>query len=388
VTDEATRLTGADFGAFFYNVINERGESYTLYSISGVAREHFSKFPMPRNTHIFEPTFRGLGTVRSADITKDPRYGQMAPHYGMPKGHLPVVSYLAVPVKSHSGEVIGGLFFGSGEPDVFSERHERLVDGIAGWAALAMDNSRLFAAQKAAAAAAEEANKAKSEFLARMSHDLRTPLIAIGGYTQLIEMGVHGPVTETQRGALARVQRAQEHLLTLINDILSFAKLEAGQVQVVPADVPVAPLLEELATLVRPEAEGRGLTCDVAAGDGAVVARADRERLLQVLLNLTSNALKFTQQGGLRVTTEATPEWVDVHVHDTGIGVPAEKLHVIFDPFVQARGSPAERREGVGLGLAISRELTRMMGGDVRVESVEGTGSTFTVRVPRAGAGG
>jgi signal transduction histidine kinase/PAS domain-containing protein len=383
VTDEATRLTGAQFGAFFYNVLNDRGESYMLYTISGVPREHFSKFPMPRNTRVFAPTFHGEGIMRSADITKDPRYGHNAPHHGMPKGHLPVVSYLAVPVKSHSGEVIGGLFFGSDQAGVFTERHERLVEGIAGWAALAMDNARLFEAQRSAAAEAAQANHAKSEFLARMSHDLRTPLNAIGGYAQLLDMGVHGPVNDTQRDALGRVRRAQEHLLTIINDILSFAKLEAGQVHVQPEPVAMAPLLVELAAMVEPEAAARGLALRVEHAPADLVARADRERLMQVLLNLTSNALKFTPHGGLTLTAAATPEWVHVAVRDSGIGVPADKLEAIFDPFMQGRGSPAERRDGVGLGLAISRELTRMMGGDVTVTSVEGEGSTFTVQVPR-----
>ena len=120
VTDAATELTTAEFGAFFYNVINEAGESYTLYTISGVPREAFSKFPMPRNTEVFEPTFKGIGVVRSADITKDPRYGHNPPYHGMPPGHLPVRSYLAVPVKGRSGNVIGGLFFGHSEPGRFS----------------------------------------------------------------------------------------------------------------------------------------------------------------------------------------------------------------------------------------------------------------------------
>ena len=146
VTDAGVELTGAQFGAFFYNVSNAEGESYTLYALSGVDRSHFEQFPMPRNTHIFGPTFRGEGVMRSADITKDPRYGKLAPHYGMPKGHLPVRSYLAVPVVSRSGEVIGGLFFGHEQVDVFSERSERLMSGLAAQAAIGIDNARLFQA--------------------------------------------------------------------------------------------------------------------------------------------------------------------------------------------------------------------------------------------------
>lgn len=159
VTDAGTELSGAAFGAFFYNLTDERGESYTLYTLSGVPREAFSRFPMPRNTAIFAPTFRGETTIRSDDITKDPRYGKSDPHYGMPAGHLPVRSYLAVPVISRSGEVLGGLFFGHPEPAIFTEQAEHVVVGIAAQAAVAIDNARLYqAAQKEIAArrAAEE----------------------------------------------------------------------------------------------------------------------------------------------------------------------------------------------------------------------------------------
>lgn len=148
-TDAATQLSGAKFGAFFYNVINAEGEAFLLYTLSGAPREAFEKFGLPRNTPVFHPTFKGEGVVRSADITQDPRYGTMAPHHGMPKGHLPVRSYLAVPVTSRSGESIGGLFFGHPEPNVFTDRSERLVVGVAAQAAVALDNARLYhAAQK------------------------------------------------------------------------------------------------------------------------------------------------------------------------------------------------------------------------------------------------
>lgn len=156
VTDAATQLSGAQFGAFFYNILNDKGESYTLYTISGVPREHFSKFPMPRNTEVFEPTFRGLGVVRSGNITTDPRYGKNDPHFGMPKGHLPVCSYLAVPVTSRSGEVFGGLFFGHSEPDRFTETSERLVEAVARQAGIAIENSRLFESEQRARARAEK----------------------------------------------------------------------------------------------------------------------------------------------------------------------------------------------------------------------------------------
>jgi len=150
VTDAGVEVTGAEFGAFFYNVLDQAGESYMLYTLSGVPREAFSRFPMPRNTAVFGPTFKGEGVVSSDDITQDPRYGKNEPYYGMPKGHLPVVSYLAVPVIGREGEVIGGLFFGHSEKARFTERHEQLMSGIAAQAAVAIDNARLYhAAQQA-----------------------------------------------------------------------------------------------------------------------------------------------------------------------------------------------------------------------------------------------
>jgi PAS domain S-box-containing protein len=168
VTDAGVELTHAGFGAFFYNVIDEKGEAYTLYTLSGAPREAFEKFPMPRNTAIFEPTFRGTATMRSADILADPRYGRNPPYNGMPKGHLPVRSYLAVPVMSRSGDVLGGLFFGHSQPGVFTARAERLVTGLAAQAAVAIDNARLYAASKREVAARAIAE----EELQRLNQDL------------------------------------------------------------------------------------------------------------------------------------------------------------------------------------------------------------------------
>ncbi|MDV4156664.1 response regulator [Rhizobium brockwellii] len=170
VTDAATELTGAQFGSFFYNVLDDKGESYMLYTLSGVPREAFSSFPMPRNTAVFGPTFAGEGIVRSDDITKDPRYGKNAPHHGMPKGHLPVCSYLAAPVISRSGEVLGGLFFGHSEPGIFTERAERLLSGIAAQATIAIDNARLYKAAQKEIAERVRTEEALRKSEARLSH--------------------------------------------------------------------------------------------------------------------------------------------------------------------------------------------------------------------------
>jgi GAF domain-containing protein len=159
VTDAGVELTGAQFGAFFHNVINDAGESYMLFTLSGAHASQFD-FGMPRATAVFHPTFAGEGVIRSDDITQDPRYGLTGPHFGMPKGHLPVRSYLAVSVIGRSGEVIGGLFFGHEEPGRFSERHEQLMIGVAAQAAVAMDNARLFQAAQRELANRQQAEQA------------------------------------------------------------------------------------------------------------------------------------------------------------------------------------------------------------------------------------
>jgi signal transduction histidine kinase len=350
---------------------------------------------MPRNTAVFGPTFRGEGVVRLHDVRRDPRYGQNPPYHGMPAGHLPVVSYLAVPVRSHAGDVIGGLFFGHSAKGVFTERHARLVEGIAGWAALAMDNARLFDAQRRARAEAEAAreeaeaaNRAKSDFLAAMSHDLRTPLNAIGGYAQLVEMGVHGPVTDPQRDALGRVRRAQEHLLTLINDILNFARIEAGHVDLVVRPVRLGEVLASVEPLVAPQlhAKAQRYHDDSASCDAVVLA--DAEKVRQVVLNLLSNAIKFTpERGTIAVRCSTEGDRACISVTDSGIGIPAPQLEAIFEPFVQIDRHFTSGHQGTGLGLAISRDLARRMGGDIAVRSAPGAGATFTLSLPLVDGG-
>jgi len=235
----------------------------------------------------------------------------------------------------------------------------------------------------AARAEADNANRAKSEFLAAMSHDLRTPLNAIGGYADLVRDGLYGPVTEAQVNAMLRIRRAEEHLLTLINDILSYAKIEAGRLIIEPTDVPVNQTLAELRMLIAPQVEAKGLTYVFRPGPQDVCVRADRERATQILLNLLTNAVKFTAQGTITVDFDVTNGDVVIRVSDTGPGIAPDRMTTIFDPFVQVGRFGEPRRSGVGLGLAISRELARAMGGDLTAESELGVGSTFAVRLPR-----
>jgi len=232
---------------------------------------------------------------------------------------------------------------------------------------------------------AEAANRAKGEFLAVMSHELRTPLNAIGGYAELMEMGIRGPVTAQQREDLRRIQMSQRHLLGLINEVLNYAKLETGTVHYDIIDVPVREAMTAAESLVNPQARAKGLTLVVAECSPVLVARADAEKLRQILVNLLSNAVKFTDDGG-RIEMSGSDEGGTVRIvlADTGIGIPPDKLGSIFDPFVQVRADLTRPHEGTGLGLAISRDLARGMGGDLTATSTLGEGSRFMLTLPRA----
>lgn len=232
--------------------------------------------------------------------------------------------------------------------------------------------------------AAEAANLAKGSFLASMSHDLRTPLNAIVGYTELLELGLHGPVTDAQLADFARIRRSSWHLISLINDILNFAKLEAGHLEFFVTDVQVAALLSELDDLIAPQLAAKSL--HYVRADCEVIVHADPEKLRQILLNLLSNAVKFTAAGGyVTIACETTGEHVRIAVSDTGCGIASDQLERVFEPFVQIGRSFTHPQEGTGLGLAISRELAHAMKGELTVESIVGEGSEFALTLPRAG---
>ena len=238
-----------------------------------------------------------------------------------------------------------------------------------------------------ARAAAEHANDVKAQFLAAMSHELRTPLNAIGGYVDLLELGIRGPINDTQREDLDRIRRNQRHLLGLINNVLNFAKIEAGHVTYRFADTPLHDILEGMYSLVAPQVQTRGLSYHYEVCPPSIVVRADVEKVQQILLNLLSNAIKFTEPGGqVRLECACDETSAAVRVVDTGLGIPAEKLEAIFQPFVQVDQNFTREGQGTGLGLAISRDLARAMGGDITVSSALGAGAVFTLLLRRADA--
>jgi signal transduction histidine kinase/CheY-like chemotaxis protein len=375
VTDAATELTSAEFGAFFYNVLNEAGESYMLFTISGVPKEAFAKFPMPRNTHVFEPTFKGTAVVRSPDITKDPRYGHNPPHYGMPAGHLPVRSYLAVPVKGRSGTVIGGLFFGHSEPSRFTEAHERLAVGVSSWASVALENARMYAA-------AQEASRLKDDFLASLSHELRTPLNAILGYARMLRTGILGP--ERYEKGIETIERNATSLTQMVEDVLDISRIVSGKLRLRVQPVELPEIVRNAIDAVTPAADAKGVRIEAILDPQAAPVSGDPERLQQILWNLLSNAVKFTERSGrIQVRLQRVNSHVEISVSDTGIGIAPEFLPHVFERFRQADAGIARARSGLGLGLAIAKQLTEMHGGTIEASSGGlGTGATFRVKLP------
>ena len=422
VTDAGLELCGAEFGAFFYNVLSPEGGSYMLYALSGVPRSAFANFPMPRNTAVFEPTFLGTAVVRSEDILADPRYGKNVPRKGMPEGHLPVRSYLAVPVISRTGDVLGGLFFGHKETGKFQEEHETALLGIAGHAATAIDNARLFAAaerelaeRKRAEAelqalnisleqrvAAEIAERSKAEEQLRqaqkmeavgqltggIAHDFNNMLaVIIGGLNLARRKLAKGDfdITRFIDGALDGANRAA----TLTQRLLAFSRQQPLAPEVIAVNRMIAGMSE---LLDRSLGEIIGVETVLAAGVWNV--QADPAQLESAILNLAVNARDAMPQGG-KLTIETMNASVDsayarqysiepgqfvlIAVTDTGAGISGDVLNKVFDPFYTTK----EVGKGTGLGLSQVYGFVRQSGGHVKIYSELDVGTTVKIYLPR-----
>jgi signal transduction histidine kinase len=389
VTYAATEATGARFGAFFYNRVNENGEDYLLYTLSGAPREAFEKFGHPRATALFGPTFRGEPPVRSDDVTKDSRYGTMAPHHGMPPGHLPVRSYLAVAVKSRSGEVFGGLFFGHPDVGRFNERSERLVVGMAAQAAVAIDNARLFEAaqlqianRERAEAALRENDRRKDEFLATLAHELRNPLAPI---RQAALISRSPQATEQQKAWSHEViTRQVQNMALLLDDLLDISRITRGSLELRRQRTTLAHVVESAVETARPTIDEKRHKLVVQLPTRAVDLEADPLRLSQVLSNLLTNAAKYTDpEGNIRLVAEADGNEVVIRIIDDGIGISPEALPNIFEMFSQVSSRHEQSGGGLGIGLALSRGLIELHGGHLSAQSAGlGQGSEFAVHLP------
>jgi PAS domain S-box-containing protein len=423
VTDAGVELTGAQFGAFFYNVVDDAGDRYTLYTLSGASRDDFAGFPMPRNTAVFAPTFNGESIVRSDDITKDPRYGRNAPRKGMPEGHLPVRSYLAVPVVSRTDEVLGGLFFGHAKAGVFTERSERGLVGLAAEAAVAIDNARLahqgqreLAERRRVEAELRELNATLEAKVEQRTQELHRHAEAVrqlqkmeavgqltGGvahdFNNLLQVIV-GNLEIIRRSAgadNARILRAVELALdgaragaAMTQRLLAFARRQPLD----PKPIDVNVLVNGMSELMH-RALGETIEIEVVLGAGLWRIEADANELERAILNLAVNARDAMPEGGkLTVETanchideayaslnpEASPgQYVAISVTDTGTGMDADTMRQAFEPFFTTK--PVGR--GTGLGLSQVYGFVKQSGGHVKLYSEPGVGTMVRMYLPR-----
>jgi signal transduction histidine kinase/CheY-like chemotaxis protein len=398
VTDAATQLSGAEFGAFFYRVAGEGGDAFELFTLSGAPRQSFAQLVGPPATPLFGATLHSRCMVRSDDILLDPRYRSLAPHQGMTPADPPLRSYLAVPVISRGGDTIGGLLLGHPEAGVFNDRTERIVVSVAAQAGIAIDNARLYddvrrvalereqlvEAERAARSESERIGRMKDEFLATLSHELRTPLNAMLGWSHILLSGKIKP-EDFNRGleAIARNARAQTRL---IEDLLDMNRIVSGKVRLDVQSLDLATVIGAAVESVRPSADAKQIRLVQVLDPRAGPVSGDPNRLQQVVWNLLSNAIKFTPRGGrISVTLARVESCVEATIADNGMGIGAGFLPQVFDRFRQSDSSITRQHGGLGLGLSIVKQLVELHGGTVRAFSAgTGAGASFTVSLPVA----
>ena len=386
VTDIATALVGAEFGAFFHHVANMKGESPLLCTFSGTAREGFAGFSPPPDLDLGGFVFQGQGVVRCADLNIDPRSGKSLPHFDMPRGTSPVRSYLAVPVIARSGEVLGGLFFGHSVPDKFTEMHEQIITGLAAQTATALDNARLFeqaqwvqAELKRSNEELRRANKDLEVFAYSASHDLKEPLRTIAISAQLIERSWGSRLQNDEATFLSNILSAANRMNVLIQDLLAYSrstKHEEGPLPHVDAGLVVADVLNSL----RGPIEEARAAITVGAMPTVTIHAG---RLAQLFQNLISNAIKYRGKEVPRVsiTAEERDRWCVFSVVDNGIGIDAQFADQIFGLFKRLHNH--DKYPGSGIGLAICQRIVEQYDGRIWLERSEpDRGSTFCFAIP------
>ena len=373
------------------SVIDAHAGSVVLASDDGMMRiiasagykrelvDQFSRFSIDDHLPLSDAVKTGKPLILYSAEERDEKY----PHLAEARKSTAGGAAAAIPMVI-DGRVLGGLGFNFPETRVIDEDDVGFMTTLAQQCAQAIERARLIDAEKKARALAEEANKAKTDFLTTMSHELRTPLNAIGGYADLLQAGIRGPVTEEQVTDLERIKRSQRHLLSLINDVLNFAKLQAGIVQVASIEFDLDTVASGAEGLVTPQILEKKLSYRFTGASEKCICRGDPEKIEQILLNLLSNAIKFTEPGGeITVSLKCGDNSVTVSVTDTGSGITSDKTEAVFEPFVQLNRTKSSPNVGTGLGLAISRDLARAMNGDLTLVSEPGKGSTFILRLPR-----
>ncbi len=371
VTDATTLLTGAGFGAFFYNNSDEKGNSFRLFTLSGAPRKIFDNMAMPRHTDIFLPTFRDKKVMRIDDITKHADFGKNAPFNGMPKGHFSVASYLAIPVVSKSGSVIGGLLYGHPEAGKFTAEHELLVVNIAAQAAVSLDNSKLFEQVKSL-------SEKKDEFIALASHELKTPLTTIKGYLQVLAKKEADKMSQLfVDKSLYQVEKLQ----TLVEDLLNMSRIESGQLNFRLEVFDIKEMLREIIETFSYSSQSHRVIEDL--GNNPVIIRGDRQRIEQAILNLITNAIKYSPKAEeIFINLEVVDEKMTLRVRDKGIGLTGEQQQQLFTRFYRAEDTKGI--SGLGLGLYLTKQIIDRHGGIIEVSSEYGEGSEFSFTLPLA----
>ena len=383
IIDAGTRVTRAQFGAFYFNELDEQGISCLRYVVSGVPRGAFEDVQISRATELCGTAFRDGSVIRLDDRRQDPCVGKKGACFGIPKGSLPA-SYLAVPVLSRSGEVVGGLFFGHEKPGVFTARDEKVVLGVAAQAAAAMDAARSYQAEQQARAAAEQANKAKDLFLAALSHELRTPLTPVLAILSSLRENAALPPAIAED--LETVRRNIELEARLIDDLLDLTRITRGKLELRCERVRLHRMIEDATSACLPELQAKHLNLVRDVANETATILADSARITQILWNLLKNAIKFTPEGGtitIRSRTKPADGIATVEIEDTGIGIGPGQLDRVFDAFEQGNRQITRQFGGIGLGLAISQAIAESHQGTLSVLSEgEGRGSTFRLALP------